>query len=43
MTSSIEVWDARTMKVFHSNLRAHRPDWDDRRDNPHRNNDRFCP
>lgn len=28
--------------VFHSNLRAHRPDWDDRRDNPRRG-DRFCP
>jgi hypothetical protein len=28
--------------VFQSNLRANRPDWDDRRDNP-RKNDRFCP
>ena len=28
--------------VFQSNLRAERPDWDHRRDNPRRN-DRFCP
>jgi hypothetical protein len=28
--------------VFHSNLRANRPDRDDRRDNPRRG-DRFCP
>jgi len=28
--------------VFQSNLHANRPDWDDRRDNP-RKNDHFCP